>query len=77
MKTTLDSKSSVPEFLLSSQRFGIQLGLQRMESLMRRLGNPQADLSCVHIAGTNGKGSVTAYISTMLAADHHRVGVYT
>ena len=44
---------------------------------MRRLGNPQADLSCVHIAGTNGKGSVTAYISTMLAADHHRVGVYT
>ena len=77
VKRTLDSNSSVPEFLLSSQRFGIQLGLMRMESLMRRLGNPQEDLSCIHIAGTNGKGSVTSYIASMLAADHHRVGVYT
>jgi len=73
----LNNNASVPDFLLSSVRFGIQLGLVRMESLMRRLGNPQDDLSCIHIAGTNGKGSVTTYISSMLAADGRRVGIYT
>jgi len=73
----VNSNAGIPEFLLSSQRFGIQLGLVRMESLMRRLGNPQNNLTCIHIAGTNGKGSVTAYISSMLAADGHRVGVFT
>lgn len=73
----MKSNSDIPEFLLSAQRFGIQLGLVRMESLMRRLGNPQDNLSCIHIAGTNGKGSVTSYISSMLAADGHRTGVYT
>ena len=73
----MNSKSGIPEFLLTSQRFGIQLGLVRMESLMRRLGNPQNNSTCIHIAGTNGKGSVTSYISSMLAADGHRVGVYT
>jgi len=73
----VSSNADIPEFLVSSQRFGIQLGLMRMESLMRRLGNPQDDLSCIHIAGTNGKGSVTSFIASVLAADNHRVGVYT
>lgn len=77
MKKTVSYNADVPEFLLSSQRFGIQLGLMRMKSLMQRLDNPQDDLSCIHIAGTNGKGSVTSYISSMLAADGHVVGVYT
>jgi len=67
----------VPEFLLSSQRFGIHLGLGRMESLMRRLGNLQDGLKCIHVAGTNGKGSVTTYIASSLASDGHRTGVYT
>ena len=73
----MNNNDDIPEFLLSSQRFGIQMGLNRMESLMKRLGNPQESLSCIHIAGTNGKGSVTSYIASMLAADGHRVGVYT
>ena len=73
----MSNYADVPEFLLSSQRFGIQLGLARMKSLMQRLGNPQDELSCIHIAGTNGKGSVTSYIASMLAADGHLVGVYT
>lgn len=74
---TLNNNADIPEILLSSHRFGIQLGLNRMESLMQRLDNPQDNLSCIHIAGTNGKGSVTSYIASMLAADGHRVGVYT
>lgn len=73
----MSSNADIPEFLISSQRFGIQLGLMRMESLMRRLGNPQDDLSCIHVAGTNGKGSVTSFIASVLAADNNRVGVYT
>ena len=67
----------VPAFLLSSRRFGVELSLTRMKSLMSRLGDPQDDLSFFHVAGTNGKGSVTAYIASMLASDQHRVGVYT
>ena len=77
MKATLNNNAGIPEFLLSSQRFGIQLGLIRMESLMRRLGNPQDNLACIHIAWTNGKGSVTSYIASMLASDNYRVGIYT
>lgn len=77
MTKKVDNNAGVPEFLLSSQKFGIQLGLHRMESLMRRLGNPQDALSCIHVAGTNGKGSVTSYMASMLAADEWRVGVYT
>jgi len=77
VKATLNNNAGIPEFLLSSQRFGIQLGLVRMESLLTRLGNPQENLSYIHIAGTNGKGSVTSYIASMLASDNYRVGVYT
>ena len=77
MAKTHKSIPQVPEFLLSSQRFGIHLGLGRMESLMRRLGNPQDGLKCIHVAGTNGKGSVTTYIASSLASDGHRTGVYT
>lgn len=77
MAKTLKKNPKVPEFFLSSQRFGIHLGLGRMESLMRRLGNPQDGLNCIHIAGTNGKGSVTTYIASSLASDGHRTGVYT
>ena len=40
-------------------RFGMVLGLDRMEELLRRLGNPQDDLKVIHVAGTNGKGSVS------------------
>lgn len=44
---------------------------------MRRLGNPQETLRCIHVAGTNGKGSVTTYIASSLASDGHRTGIYT
>ena len=44
---------------------GIILGLESMEHLLDELGNPQDQLKFIHIAGTNGKGSVLAYISTI------------
>ena len=69
--------SSAPLFLQSANRFGIKLGLSRMQALLAKLGDPQKDLHAVHIAGTNGKGSVSAFCAAMLACDGHKVGLYT
>ncbi len=58
-------------------RFGSKLGLQRMTELMNRLGNPQDGLKYIHVAGTNGKGSVCRYIYEALRANDYKVGIYT
>lgn len=55
---------------------GIQPGLDSIRELCRRLGNPQNSIKWVHIAGTNGKGSTLAYISTILACAGYRTGRY-
>ena len=55
---------------------GIILGLESMEHLLEELGNPQDRLKFIHIAGTNGKGSVLAYLSTILKEAGYRVGRY-
>jgi dihydrofolate synthase/folylpolyglutamate synthase len=52
-------------------------GLERVEELMRRLGNPQKKLRCIHIAGTNGKGSTAAFLASMLEAQGFRTALYT
>ena len=52
------------------------LGLEHMRELMKRLGNPQEDLKYVHIAGTNGKGSVIAFLYSALSQAGYRVGRY-
>lgn len=53
------------------------LGLERISSLMDKLSNPQSDLRFIHVAGTNGKGSTCAYISSILAEAGHRCGLFT
>lgn len=58
------------------QVLGSCLGLDSVTELCRRLGNPQDDLKFVHIAGTNGKGSILAMISETLAACGYRTGRY-
>lgn len=63
-------------FIDDTGRYGAVLGLGSVTELMKRLGNPQDDLRFVHIAGTNGKGSVLAYISTILKEAGYRVGRY-
>ncbi|MCQ2516112.1 MAG: bifunctional folylpolyglutamate synthase/dihydrofolate synthase [Saccharofermentans sp.] len=69
--------NNIPEFIKDAQKFGINLGLERMNELDRLLGNPEKSLKAVHVAGTNGKGSVVTYISCGLAAANYKVGVYT
>lgn len=64
------------EYMESLKAYGIVPGLGNITELCKRLGNPQDDLSFVHIAGTNGKGSVLAFVSTVLKAAGYRVGRY-
>ncbi len=59
------------------QRFGIRLDLERVERLLAQCGNPHHRIPIVHVAGTNGKGSVCAYLSSILTAAGYRTGRYT
>ena len=63
-------------YLDEAAKYGSVLGLTTMTELLKRLGNPQDDLKFVHIAGTNGKGSVLAYLSTVLKEAGYKVGRY-
>ncbi|NLF35342.1 MAG: bifunctional folylpolyglutamate synthase/dihydrofolate synthase, partial [Clostridiales bacterium] len=56
---------------------GSRLGLDRTRALLDALGNPQEQLRFVHVAGTNGKGSVAAMCAAMLRAAGYRTGLYT
>ena len=56
---------------------GSRLGLDRMNELMERLGRPERELKFVHVAGTNGKGSVCAFLSSILASAGYKTGMYT
>lgn len=58
------------------QQYGSVMGLESIRGLCARLENPQDQLRFVHIAGTNGKGSVLAYVSTVLSAAGYRTGRY-
>lgn len=58
-------------------RFGVHLGLDRIRTLLTALGQPQQQVPIIHVAGTNGKGSVCAYLSAILTAAGYRVGRYT
>ena len=58
------------------QRFGSILGLERMTELLKLLGNPQDELKVIHVAGTNGKGSVCRYIYSVLREAGYKAGIY-
>lgn len=64
------------DYLEELGRYGIVPGLESMYGLCEQLGNPQNELNIIHIAGTNGKGSVLAYISTILQCAGYKVGRY-
>jgi len=64
-------------WLYALQYFGIKLGLQNIRELLSRLGNPHHGLPCVHVAGTNGKGSVSLFLSEICRHAGYRVGLYT
>ncbi|MDD4716075.1 MAG: bifunctional folylpolyglutamate synthase/dihydrofolate synthase [Oscillospiraceae bacterium] len=64
-------------YILSIPRLPPQPDLVRMNSLANRLGNPQKLLRCIHIAGTNGKGSTAAMTAAVLSAADYKTGLFT
>lgn len=71
------TKPSIDDLLASYGRFGVDLGLSRIEKLLGRLDHPEQQVPIVHVAGTNGKGSVCAYVASVLSEAGYRVGRYT
>ena len=65
------------DFLYSRGIHSVHLGLERMEKLMKKLGNPEKNLKIILVAGTNGKGSTASMISSILKEAGFKVGLYT
>ncbi|MBS3810009.1 MAG: bifunctional folylpolyglutamate synthase/dihydrofolate synthase, partial [Desulfobacterales bacterium] len=63
--------------MFSMRRFGIKLGLDIIDSMLEGLGRPEKNFSCIHVAGTNGKGSIASALAAILHCAGMRVGLYT
>lgn len=63
--------------ITSKGRFYIDLGLERTQEALDKLGNPQDELECIHVAGTNGKGSVCTMLESVLREAGYKTGLYT
>lgn len=72
----MDLETSLKK-LYSLHTFGIKLGLDNTIRFLDHLGNPQQDLKCIHIAGSNGKGSTSSFISSILQELGFKIGLYT
>jgi dihydrofolate synthase/folylpolyglutamate synthase len=68
---------TIDSLLQPFEHFGVCLGLDNIRRLLSHLGNPQEQVPIVHVAGSNGKGSVCAYLSSVLTQAGYRVGRYT
>lgn len=69
--------NTAENFIINKQSLGIKPGLSRIEKLLRKMGNPQESLKIIHIAGTNGKGSVAAMIANALQKNGFKTGLFT
>jgi dihydrofolate synthase/folylpolyglutamate synthase len=77
MDDLLKSYSAAIQTLFARTTSGIKPGLQRTEAILAQLGSPHEKLAAVHVAGTNGKGSVVATVEALLTAPGRRIGRYT
>lgn len=64
------------EYIHSLEKFGIKPGMERIRALCRALGNPQDSLKFIHVAGTNGKGSVSTMVSNILRKNGFNTGLF-
>jgi dihydrofolate synthase/folylpolyglutamate synthase len=69
--------AAIDDILGKFTHFGVELGLERIQRLLIALGNPHQTIPILHVAGSNGKGSVCAYLSAVLTEAGYRVGRYT
>lgn len=65
------------ELLTSQGKFYINLGLERIQSILKLIGNPQEKIKIIHVAGTNGKGSVSSILANILKCAGYKTGLYT
>jgi len=77
MDDLLTSYGAAIEALFARTTSGTKFGLERTEAILARLGSPHKKLTAIHVAGTNGKGSVVAAAEALLSAPGRRVGRYT
>jgi dihydrofolate synthase/folylpolyglutamate synthase len=63
--------------LFALHTFGIKLGLENIQKFLDKIGNPQNKLKTIHIAGSNGKGSTSSFIASILMESGYKVGLYT
>lgn len=74
---SLSDYAAVTEYLYSLKAGGMKFGIDRMQRLAATIGHPERSYPVIHVAGTNGKGSVSAMIESVLRAAGRRTGLYT
>jgi len=72
-----NSYNSCLESMYGLRRFGIKMGLSTIKTVLSSLGNPQNTYACIHVAGTNGKGSVASSLASILNQAGYKTGLYT
>lgn len=65
------------EYIHGTYKFGSKLGLENISVLLNLMGNPEKELKFIHVAGTNGKGSTSSFISNILLEEGYDVGLFT
>ena len=72
-----DIMTNAENYYHSLLTFGIMPGLDRIKILLERLGSPEKSLRCIHVAGTNGKGTVCSFLASVLKEAGYKTGLYT
>ncbi len=72
-----NSYEEVEKYMKQRDVIGIKPGLERMNKLLTRVGNPEQEITAIHVAGTNGKGSTIHYMSEAFRSHGYQVGIFT
>ncbi|HEY1764432.1 MAG TPA: folylpolyglutamate synthase/dihydrofolate synthase family protein [Opitutaceae bacterium] len=75
--TTTAGYEAVQDYLFGLKAGGMKFGIDRMKLLSELLGHPELKVPCIHVAGTNGKGSVSAMLESILRVSGKKTGLYT
>src|SRR5271170_5408528 len=74
---SLAGYAAVQDYLFGLKTAGVKFGVDRMRILSGMLDHPERAVPCIHVAGTNGKGSVSAMLESILRASGRTTGLYT